>query len=157
MGTAAAVGVTLGLVHMVWAPDDVLATAILVFVLGVDLVFRYGSPPGSLWRVPRRQFLGGSCGTAAVFGVALGSGLATVVGSYGVWALLLVGWLADDLALSAVSWMAFGFGRALPAIYSSWRYSPQRADQGAWEFVVNRPAFDAVELAGLAALVVVLS
>ena len=69
---------------------------------------------GSRWRVPQEWARFGDVGYAGAFGVALGTGVATRIGSPATFAVLAWGLAAPEWGLVWPGFAAFAAGRAVP-------------------------------------------
>jgi len=70
--------------------------------------------PGSPWRVPQDWARFGSVGYAGAFGMALGLGVATRIGSPAMYAVLAWGVAAPEWSLAWPVFVVFAAGRAVP-------------------------------------------
>lgn len=111
---------------------------------------------GSRWRVPQEWARFGPVGYAGAFGVALGTGVATRIGSPAMYAVLAWGLAAPQWSLVWPAFAAFAAGRAVPFLAiaaRSQRRGTYTADQlGMFSGLVGRLWL--VESAVLAALAV---
>ncbi len=90
-----------------------LLAVLLALVAGELLPLRL---PGSPWRVPRSWGRLGHVGYASVFGIALGTGLATALPSPGLYALVAWGLAAPGWPAVWPVFGAFAAGRAVPLL-----------------------------------------
>jgi hypothetical protein len=83
---------------------------------------------GSPWRIPREWSRFGDVAYAGIFGVALGTGMATALASPGLYLLVAWGVVAGSWHLVWPVFLAFAVGRALPfavIVARVWRHGEQ--------------------------------
>jgi hypothetical protein len=116
-----------------------LPWAVVVFsALGAAVLTLGGvSPPTSRWRVPRGWAYAGDLPYSALFGVILGVGVLTLVGSYGFFVILL-GSAYGGLAWAIPSFSAFAFARMLPTVSALHESDAERVTATASRLISRR-------------------
>jgi hypothetical protein len=103
-----------GLAHLLGPlPDSALAAICLAAAVALVAQTRVAVPlPGSRWMVPREWARFGTTGYAALFGLALGTGVATLLPSPAFYAVLAAGLAAPAWWQAVVLLLGFGAARA---------------------------------------------
>jgi hypothetical protein len=115
LGAAAAAGIWYALGTPVHLPRWLLGLLMILLALVTARLLPLRLP-SSPWRVPRSWGVLGHVAYSAVFGAALGTGLATALPSAGLFAM--IGWSLTTPGWAMVwpVFLAFGLARALPTL-----------------------------------------